>query len=386
MEQYLALSRENQAPGVVKPEIRGNVNFEIKSQFMRELREDTFSGNKNEDAHDHIDRVLKIVSLFNILGVSKDVVLLRVFLFTLTRSVKRWVDRLTLGYLGTQYEEDERKCSSDPSASVNVMPRNIFEYLRLSNLRNTNMLVEMADMTKKSPLGNNRIIFDMEKKDHNFMIPMAKILMMNSIGNNGPSCPPGNPSLKSLKTDNLQDRQEQQVKKKLRLDENIPVKHFCKPIMQTYDGKVRMWPTYDPDKSICDGGVKIYRRSRVGNLRICYTEWYRENSHDNKPRLGDYTFREWMMVKVGHKNVNKSVKKALFKSWVIDCFEEALNLDKDPMERSFDDYKWVFDLEIEQLADEYELGIGKKGHILEMIGKIVRKSKVRPKNGGAIIS
>ncbi|GJX10747.1 hypothetical protein Tco_0200606 [Tanacetum coccineum] len=55
MEQYLALSRENQAPGVVKPEIRGNVNFKIKSQFMRELREDTFSRNKNEDAHDHID-------------------------------------------------------------------------------------------------------------------------------------------------------------------------------------------------------------------------------------------------------------------------------------------------------------------------------------------
>ncbi|GJV36766.1 hypothetical protein Tco_1409243, partial [Tanacetum coccineum] len=60
MEQYLALSRENQAPGVVKPEIKGNVNFEIKSQFMRELREDTFSGNKNEDAHDHVDRVLNI--------------------------------------------------------------------------------------------------------------------------------------------------------------------------------------------------------------------------------------------------------------------------------------------------------------------------------------
>nr|GEV09577.1 zinc knuckle CX2CX4HX4C [Tanacetum cinerariifolium] len=60
MEQYLALSQENQAQGVVKPEIRGNVNFEIKSQFMRELREETFSGNKNEDAHDHVDRVLNI--------------------------------------------------------------------------------------------------------------------------------------------------------------------------------------------------------------------------------------------------------------------------------------------------------------------------------------
>nr|GEX67345.1 DNA helicase [Tanacetum cinerariifolium] len=56
MEQYLPLSRENQAPGVVTPEIKGNVNFEIKIQFMQELREETFSGNKNEDAHDHVDR------------------------------------------------------------------------------------------------------------------------------------------------------------------------------------------------------------------------------------------------------------------------------------------------------------------------------------------
>nr|GEY34408.1 hypothetical protein [Tanacetum cinerariifolium] len=60
MEQHLALSRENQAPSMVKPEIEGNVNIEIKSLFMHELREDTFSGNKNEDAHDHVDRVLNI--------------------------------------------------------------------------------------------------------------------------------------------------------------------------------------------------------------------------------------------------------------------------------------------------------------------------------------
>ncbi|GKA68617.1 hypothetical protein Tco_0768534, partial [Tanacetum coccineum] len=68
---------------------------------MRELREDTFSGNKNKDAHDHVDRVLNIVSLFNILGVSKDAVLLCMFLFTLTGATKRWVDRLTPGAVNT---------------------------------------------------------------------------------------------------------------------------------------------------------------------------------------------------------------------------------------------------------------------------------------------
>ncbi|GJR95041.1 hypothetical protein Tco_0267215 [Tanacetum coccineum] len=59
MEQYLALTRQNQAPGVVKPKIRGDVNFEIKSQFMR---------------------ILNIVSLFNIPGVTHDEVMLRVSL------------------------------------------------------------------------------------------------------------------------------------------------------------------------------------------------------------------------------------------------------------------------------------------------------------------
>ncbi|GKA57304.1 hypothetical protein Tco_0756492 [Tanacetum coccineum] len=75
MEQYLALTRGNQAPGMVKPEIRGNANFEIKSQFMRELREDTLSGNKNDDAYEQVERILDIVSLFNIPGVTHDAVM-----------------------------------------------------------------------------------------------------------------------------------------------------------------------------------------------------------------------------------------------------------------------------------------------------------------------
>ncbi|GJZ91735.1 hypothetical protein Tco_0663800 [Tanacetum coccineum] len=42
---------------------------------------------------------------------------------------------------------------TDLGASINVMPRGIFEFLKLTNLRKTNMLIEMADMTKKTPLG-----------------------------------------------------------------------------------------------------------------------------------------------------------------------------------------------------------------------------------------
>nr|GEU42353.1 hypothetical protein [Tanacetum cinerariifolium] len=101
MEQYLTLTRGNQARGVVRPEIGGNVNFEIKSQFIRELREDTFLRNKNNDAHEHIERVLDVVCLFNILGVARDAVVLCVFPITLTGATKRWVDRLTSRTIST---------------------------------------------------------------------------------------------------------------------------------------------------------------------------------------------------------------------------------------------------------------------------------------------
>ncbi|GJQ92733.1 reverse transcriptase domain-containing protein [Tanacetum coccineum] len=87
---------------MVKLEIGGNVNFEIKSKFMQELRKDTFSRNKNDDTHEHVEQVLDIVSLFNILRVSHDAVMLRVFPITLTGAAKRWVDRLPPGTVDSQ--------------------------------------------------------------------------------------------------------------------------------------------------------------------------------------------------------------------------------------------------------------------------------------------
>ncbi|GJX10748.1 hypothetical protein Tco_0200607 [Tanacetum coccineum] len=51
-----------------------------------------------------------------------------------------------------------------------------------------------------------------------------------------------------------------------------------------------------------------------------------------------------------------------------------------PTHRSFDDYKWEFNLEIDKLADEYELGIRKKGHILDNIWEYC--NQVHNKNYG----
>nr|GEU35386.1 hypothetical protein [Tanacetum cinerariifolium] len=41
----------------------------------------------------------------------------------------------------------------DLGASVNVIPKSMFEHLKLARLKKIDMLVEMADMTKRAPIG-----------------------------------------------------------------------------------------------------------------------------------------------------------------------------------------------------------------------------------------
>ncbi|GJV93477.1 reverse transcriptase domain-containing protein [Tanacetum coccineum] len=42
---------------------------------------------------------------------------------------------------------------ADLGASINVIPKSMFEHLKLARLKKTDMLVEMADMTKRAPIG-----------------------------------------------------------------------------------------------------------------------------------------------------------------------------------------------------------------------------------------
>nr|GFB54285.1 hypothetical protein [Tanacetum cinerariifolium] len=56
-----------------------------------------------------------------------------------------------VSFINVQVDND--LSSEDLGASINIMPKSMFEHLKLVNLKETNMLVEMADMTKKVPLG-----------------------------------------------------------------------------------------------------------------------------------------------------------------------------------------------------------------------------------------
>ncbi|GJY74202.1 zinc finger, CCHC-type containing protein [Tanacetum coccineum] len=91
MVQYMSKTRVDYVSGFARPKIEDKDNFELKGQFLKELRTNTFSGSDHEDANEHIEKVLEIVNLFHIPNITIDQVMLRAFPMSLTGAVSRWL-------------------------------------------------------------------------------------------------------------------------------------------------------------------------------------------------------------------------------------------------------------------------------------------------------
>ncbi|GJW23349.1 hypothetical protein Tco_0033971 [Tanacetum coccineum] len=90
MEQYMSKTRADYGSGVTRPKIMDKDHFELKGQFFKELRNNTFSGSNHEDANEYIEKVLEIVDLFHIPNITQDQVMLRAFPMSLTIAANRW--------------------------------------------------------------------------------------------------------------------------------------------------------------------------------------------------------------------------------------------------------------------------------------------------------
>ncbi|GJW43684.1 retrovirus-related pol polyprotein from transposon TNT 1-94 [Tanacetum coccineum] len=64
MEQYMSKTRGDYGSGVTRPMINQDTHFELKEKFLKELRDNTFSGSEHEDANEHIEKVLEIVIVY----------------------------------------------------------------------------------------------------------------------------------------------------------------------------------------------------------------------------------------------------------------------------------------------------------------------------------
>ncbi|GJW77073.1 hypothetical protein Tco_0138755 [Tanacetum coccineum] len=63
MEEYMSKTRADYGSGVTRPKIDDKDHFELKHHFLKELRDNTFSGLDHEDANEHIEKVLEIEAI-----------------------------------------------------------------------------------------------------------------------------------------------------------------------------------------------------------------------------------------------------------------------------------------------------------------------------------
>nr|GEU28882.1 hypothetical protein [Tanacetum cinerariifolium] len=334
MEQYLALTRGSQASSVVKPKIEGNVNFEIKSQFIRELMEDTFSRIKNDDAHKHVEQVLDIVSLFNIPVVSHDALMLRVIPVTLTGAAKRWVERLPIGTvdswdlfkkafiqshqkvnifyngLGTmncQLLDSQRPIpgmtpgqaltaiqtmadqsqkwhngssnriinSSSESEGITAIV-NKLESLGIVKLEPINLVIEMADNTKCTPKG---IVENLLIKIHKFIFSVDFVIL-DMVEDLRMPVILGRPLLATAHA----KKEKYSAPKEKRV-------HLCKAIVQEKENEHQYWASCDPNSDVCNGG----------DLPINEGKRYWESINDSKREELEWeklSLNNWMKISV----------------------------------------------------------------------------------------
>ncbi|GJT03317.1 zinc knuckle CX2CX4HX4C containing protein [Tanacetum coccineum] len=527
MEQYLALTRRNQAPGMVKPEIRGNIIFEIKSQFMRELREDTFSGSKNNDAHEHVERVLdigprrdgwtdypqvpstprtcSIKPLFkgtvhhpkqpsslrkSITSSKKEMrlcTMLRKGLDTMTRQSlvsqgpipnktptqawtaiqpmtdhsQKWHDESSIKKVSSSSNSDEiaaiisklkglgrdmkilnenahaiqvgcqtcggahldkefplnkevksvkevkygefgrsfpnnrgnrAKYRVDLGASINVMPYSLFKSLQLTNLKETSMMVEMVDMTRKAPI---RMVENVLVKIDKFVFPSDfMIIDMLGIGEDREprvkrkemaeildSCPIT--SRWHIETLQWQRSVYGKVKNGMLKQwmcfwDNESGDQHRNPMLRTslYFADFTQEVREEPRPRDFPYQILVSRRiidpSHQEDLILSIKSYFLTSSSVNKdkPQPKNYSFEKWLKVKIGHTHVDESVKNVVLNEWILDIFDieaDFIGICNDPYSRSLYEYMSAFDNEIEQFANQYELRIGKKGYILDDI-------------------
>ncbi|GJW01456.1 hypothetical protein Tco_1556707 [Tanacetum coccineum] len=96
-----------------------------------------------------------------------------------------------------------------------------------------------------------------------------------------------------------------------------------------------------------------------------------------RPRPCNYSFEEWMKIRIGHNNLHESDREFIFNEWILDSYdveEEYVREIGDPYSRRFNKYNRVFNNEIEHLSNEYILRIGKKGYVLDDVWEKCQKN------------
>ncbi|GJW78907.1 phospholipase-like protein [Tanacetum coccineum] len=272
---------------------------------------------------------------------------------SLEEDLDEWVNAEMEKHMSKQEEKNEEdaliaiiKSIREECATNNVMPRSIYEYLKLDNLEEATTSVEMDDMTQQETLGTMKNVLVKINK-FEFLCDFPVIDMPGNLGE-----------------------------------------------MVFYDDgsgeDCGMCPTCNPDLNFCYGYSEIFGKGEQGILRQWVAQNYEFNNKktpltttvfdkcpyktnypmpitpdewDTRLRPCDYSFDEWLKFKIGHTNIYDSDQEIVFNEWILDSFDVEYEYVKEignPYSQRFDKYKRVFDNEVENLSNEYTLRIGKK--------------------------
>nr|GEW90871.1 hypothetical protein [Tanacetum cinerariifolium] len=108
MEEYMCKTRGDYGSGITRPKIDSNDHFELKGQFLKELRDNTISGLDHEDANEDIKKAHEIVDLFRIPSITQDHIMLQAFPMSLTGVVSRWLRNKPSGAIPTKIDADAK--------------------------------------------------------------------------------------------------------------------------------------------------------------------------------------------------------------------------------------------------------------------------------------
>ncbi|GJU65042.1 homeodomain-like protein [Tanacetum coccineum] len=188
MEEYMCKTQGDYGSGVTRPKIDAKYHFELKGQFLKELRNNTFSGSDHEDANEHIESMGKIQRTIDEIPSTLLDEYARAQLKNLGREIKTVNEKVYAaqkGSYGLQYLDAcsnratrlydylpqkkkypgsftlpcyinniyFEKALADLGASVSVMPLTTYLNLGLGELAHTKLTIELADRTMKHPKG-----------------------------------------------------------------------------------------------------------------------------------------------------------------------------------------------------------------------------------------
>ncbi|GKD64707.1 hypothetical protein Tco_1306815 [Tanacetum coccineum] len=248
-------------------------------------------------------------------------------------------------------KDDDNTSNTAPYAKDNIMLLKVYKYLGLDKFRGARTIENNTGTDE--PLRTIDIVYveniymvDIGQEEETFN-PLE--IGINLFSYESPACLEFEQRTRSYGTPNPQEEIAEPIS--FSPDRRGLVKrwHVCKPVHVNYDDGCSedcgMWLTCDLDSKFCFGYNEVFGVNEQGTLRM----WICFRDHERRTVKGSYMrFVDFFQI-LDSYNVEEEYAREI----------------GNPYSRRFDEYKRVFNNEIEHFSNKYILRIEKKGYVLD---------------------